>query len=82
MDGDRVRISGNISNRPNSMAADSNHLAKGEYSLYDNIGPTDAKPGPTLLKQDAVALKFVSISKGCVHSNRKITKKRTMYSAK
>lgn len=45
-------------------------------------GPTAENPGPTLLKQAIVALKFVSISNGSSDSNIKIEAMQTIYSEK
>ena len=64
------------------MAKDKSSFAGAEYPEYPAIGPTPASPGPTLLKHAAVAVKFVSISKGSRQRRMNIAKKQTMYSAK
>src|SRR5699024_191805 len=54
---------GNSSRRPASMSKLSSHLHQGEKSAKEPMGPTISRPGPTLLKQVATAVKVVMRSK-------------------
>lgn len=59
---------GYISSLPSSIAKDNTIFEKGEYAAKLAVGPTAANPGPTLLKQAAVAEIFVSKEKGSMQS--------------
>ena len=77
--GVNTKSMGNISSLPKSIAIDNTIFEKGEYAAKFDVGPTAARPGPILLKQAAVAVKFVSKSKASPvskDSKIKITKKR------
>ena len=76
MDGVKKSISGNISNRPNSIAKVSTIFEKFENPAYPPKGPAIPNPGPTLLKQDAVAVNVVSKSSPLIHISRKKAKKQ------
>jgi len=54
-------------------------LEKPEYAAKELIPP---KKGPTLLKQEAVAVKFDSKPKGSHETRRNIAKKHSIYSIK
>ena len=76
---------GNISSLPKSIAMDKTIFENGEYAAKLDAGPTAARPGPILLKQAAVAVKFVSISNISPVSKDKsikITKNSKKYTVK
>ena len=73
---------GKISSLPRSIAKDKTSLEKGEYAAKFIIGPTPAKPGPTLLKQEIAAERFVSIENGSKDRMKKIVRIEIIYIAK
>ncbi len=59
-----MNITGYISSLPISIVIVRRSVAGSEYAAYDDAGPTVPKPGPTLLRQDTAAERFVSMSNG------------------
>jgi hypothetical protein len=82
-DGVKIRIMGNISSLPRSIAKESRSFAGAEYAAKLAAGPTAPRPGPILLKHARVAVKFVSKSNGSnemsVNITRNIIKYREKY---
>ena len=73
---------GKISSLPRSIATESTIFENTEYAEKFDAGPTPARPGPTLLKQADIAVKFVSKSKGSKESNSRNTRNSIKYTAK
>ena len=67
---------GKSSSLPRSIAKERSIFEKAEYSEKFDVGPTASKPGPTLLKQAAVAEKLVSIEKGSKERSKNIAPKQ------
>ena len=59
VDGAKSRISGTISKRPQTMEKEKTSLEKSLKSAKLHLGPTEARPGPMLLKVAATELKVV-----------------------
>ena len=59
-----MKSTGYISSLPISIVTVRSRVAGAEYAAYDDAGPTAPRPGPTLLRQDTTALRFVSRPNG------------------
>ena len=73
---------GNISSLPSSIAKESRSFAGAEYAAKLAAGPTPPRPGPILLKQARIAVKFVSKSNGSKEMRMNIARNIIKYREK
>ena len=69
---------GKISSLPKSIAKERSNFENAEYCAKFDAGPTASKPGPTLLKQAAVAEKLVSIENGSKEMSKNTSPKQNI----
>ena len=81
VEGEKKSNIGNISSLPISIVKLKRIFEATLYSAKDEAGPTASKPGPTLLMQVTVAVKFVSKENKGSNAERasSIIKKQTIY---
>ena len=72
-------ITGNTSSLPSSIEKARTILENAEYAAKLDAGPTPARPGPTLLKQVAAAVRFVSNPKGSNDISRNVAAMHMQY---